>query len=82
MQGTSKRQRPAGGTPEGGQAKRPKQSGQPSYARVAREGLRLAIVCEDYSKTQLTKENFVDIQRVIGQLVDELPEEGLTPQAG
>jgi hypothetical protein len=80
MQGTSKRQRSAGGTPEGGQAKRPKQSGQPSYARVAREELLVAIVCEDYPKTPLTKENFMDIQRMIGRLVDELPEEGLTPR--
>jgi hypothetical protein len=79
MQGTSKRQRPSRVTPERGQAKRPKQTGQLSYARVAREGLRMAIVCEDYPKTQITKENFVDIQRVIGRLVDELPEEGLTP---
>jgi hypothetical protein len=73
MQRTSKRQRPAGGTPEGGQAKRLKQSGQTSYARVARERLQVAIVYEDYPKTQLTKENFVDIHRVIGRLVDELP---------
>jgi hypothetical protein len=78
MQGTSKRQRPSGGTPEGGQAKRPKQTGQLDYARVAREGLRMAIVCEDYPKTQITKENFVDILHVIDRLVDELPEEGLT----
>jgi hypothetical protein len=40
----------------------------------------VAIICEDYPKTQLTRENFVDIQRVIGRLVDELPEEGLTPR--
>jgi hypothetical protein len=73
MQGTGKRQQPAGGTLEGGQAKKPKQTGQLSYARVAREGLRMAIVCEDYTKTQLTKENFVDIQREIGRLVDGLP---------
>jgi hypothetical protein len=40
----------------------------------------MAIVCEDYPKTQITKENFVDIQRVIARLVDELPEEGLKPR--
>jgi hypothetical protein len=40
----------------------------------------MAIICEDYPKTQITKENFVDIQRVIGRPVDELPEEGLTPR--
>jgi hypothetical protein len=80
MQGTSKRQRSAGGTPEDGQTKRPKQSGQHSYARFAREGLRVAIVCEDYPKAQVTRENFMDIQRVFGRLVDELPEEGFTPR--
>jgi hypothetical protein len=37
-QGPSKRQRSMGSTPEGGQAKRPKGSGQLSYARVARKG--------------------------------------------
>jgi hypothetical protein len=40
----------------------------------------MTIVCEDYPKTQITKENFVNIQRVIGRLADELPEEGLTPR--
>jgi hypothetical protein len=40
----------------------------------------MAIVCEDYPKTQSTKENFVDIQRVIGRPMDELPEEGLNPR--
>jgi hypothetical protein len=33
---------------------------------------------EDYPGAQISKENFVDIQRAIGRLVDELPEEGLT----
>ena len=80
MPGPSKRLRSVGGTPAGGQAKRPKQGGQPSYARVAREGLQVAIVCEDYPKTQVTKENFVDIQHAIGRLVDELPDEGFTPE--
>jgi hypothetical protein len=79
MPGPSKRLRSAGGTPEGTQAKRTKQIGQTSYARVAREGLRVAIFCEDYPKTQITRENFVDIQRAIGRLVDKLPEEGFTP---
>ena len=40
----------------------------------------MAVVCEDYPKTQVTRENFVDIQHVIGWLVDELPEEGFTPR--
>jgi hypothetical protein len=46
-QGQTKRQRSARGTPGEGQAKRPKQSGQLTYARAAREGLRVAIVCKD-----------------------------------
>ena len=80
LPGPSKRQRSAGGTPEGGHAKRPKQGGQLSYARVAREGIHVAVVCENYPDSQLTKENFADIQRAIGRLVDELPEEGFTPR--
>ena len=32
----------------GGQAKRPKQVGQLSYAAVAREGIWVAVVCENY----------------------------------
>jgi len=77
--GTSKWQRLAGGTPDGGQAKRPKQGGQLSYARVAREGLHVAVVCEDYPESQISKENFTDIQRTIGRLVDELKRRGSHP---
>ena len=55
----------------GGYAKRPKEGGQLSYARVAREGLRVAVVCEDYPESQISKLNFTDIQRAIGRLVDE-----------
>ena len=80
MPGPSKRQRLAGGTPEDGRAKRPKQTGQPGYTRVSREGHRIAVVCDDYPKTQVSREHFVDIQRSIGRLVDELPEEGFTPR--
>jgi hypothetical protein len=40
----------------------------------------VAVVCENYPDSQLTKENFADIQRAIGRLVDELPEEGFTPR--
>jgi hypothetical protein len=80
LPGQSKQQQSAGGTPEGRQAKRPKQLGQLGYARVAREGLRVAVVGEDYPKSQISWENFLDIQRAIGRLVDELPEEGLTPR--
>jgi len=79
-QGLSKRQRSAGGTPEDGRAKRPKQIGQPSYARVSREGHLVAVVCEDYPKSQVSREHFVDIQRAIGRLVDELLEEGFNPR--
>ena len=77
-QGLSKRQRSAGGTPEAGQAKRPKQIGQPSYARVSREGHRVAVVNEGYPRSQVSREHFVDVQRAIGRLVDEHPEEGFT----
>ena len=79
-QGPSKRQRSARGTPEGRQAKRPKQAGQLSYARAAREGLRVAVVSENYPESQLSEENFVDIQRAVGRLVDELPGEGFIPR--
>jgi hypothetical protein len=79
LQGPGKRQRLAGGTPEGGQAKRPKQGAQTSYARAAREGIRVAVICENYPGAQISQENFLDIQRAIGRLVDELPEEGSSP---
>jgi hypothetical protein len=64
----------------GGQAKRPKQSGQLSYARAAQEGVQVAVVCEDYPREQISRNNFVNIQRAIGRLVDGLPEEGFTPR--
>ena len=40
----------------------------------------MAVVCEDYLESQISKENFTAIQWAIGRLVDELPEEGLTPR--
>jgi hypothetical protein len=40
----------------------------------------MATVCKDYPGTQISKENFVDVQQAIGQLVDGLPEEGFTPR--
>ena len=49
LQGPSKRQRLAGGTPEGGQAKRPKQSGQLGYARAAQEGSWVTVVSPEKS---------------------------------
>jgi hypothetical protein len=79
-QGPSKQQRSAGGTPEDGRAKRPKQIGQPSYARASREGHWVAIVGDDSPRSSISRENFLDIQRAIDRLVDEFPEEGLTPR--
>ena len=35
---------------------------------------------EDYPRSQVSREHFVDIQRAIGRLVDELPDEGFTPR--
>jgi hypothetical protein len=67
----------AGNIPEGGQTKRPKQAGQLSYARAAQEGFRVAVVCENYPNFQ---GDFVNIQRAICRLVDELPEEWFTPR--
>jgi hypothetical protein len=40
----------------------------------------LAVVCEDYLESQISKENFTAIQRAISRLVDVLPEKGLTPR--
>jgi len=40
----------------------------------------VAVVCEDYPGSQISKGNFVDIQRTVGRLVDELPEVGFTPR--
>ena len=37
-------------------------------------------MCDDYPKTQVSREHFVEIQRAIGRLVDELPEGGFTPR--
>jgi hypothetical protein len=61
-----------------GQAKKPKQFGQTSYAKVAREGLRLDIVTVDYPGEPISRDGFTEIQKEIGRLVDELPEEGFT----
>jgi hypothetical protein len=77
--GPGKRQRSSGSTPVGQQVKRPKQTGQPGYARVAGEGTRVAIVCEGYPGAQVSKDNFVAIQKAVGRLVDEVPEDGFTP---
>jgi hypothetical protein len=68
------------GTFGGGQAKKPKQGGKLSYARASWEGVRVAVVCENYLDSQISKQNFVDIQRAIGRIVDELSEEGCIPR--
>ena len=56
-------------------ALRPKQVGQLSYTRIAQEGIWMAIVGEGYPGIHISRQNIVDIQRAICQLVDELPEE-------
>ena len=38
----------------------------------------MAIICDGYLTVQVSKENFVSIQRAIGGLVDGLLEEGFT----
>jgi hypothetical protein len=40
----------------------------------------MAVVSENYPESQLSKENFVDILRAVGRLVDELSEEGFIPR--
>ena len=66
-------------TPEGGRL-RPKEVGQLSYARVAREGLQVVVVCDKYPESQTSKKKTLDVQQAIGWLVDELPEKWFTPR--
>jgi hypothetical protein len=40
----------------------------------------MAIICDGYPKVQVSNDNFINIQRAIGGLVDGLPEEGFTPR--
>jgi hypothetical protein len=80
LRGPSKRQQSAGDTPEDGQSKESKTIGQPSYTRVSNEGHRVAVICDDYPKSSVSRETFLDIQRAIGRFVDELPEDGFTPR--
>jgi len=40
----------------------------------------VAVVRENYTESEISKENFLDIQQAIGRLVDELPE--AHPQVG
>ena len=62
QRGLSKRQQSVRGTLEDGQARRPKQIGQPSYTRASREGHRVTVVCEDYPKSQVSREYFAGFQ--------------------
>jgi len=78
--GPSKCQRLSRSTPGGGQTKRPRTTGQLSYAIAAQEGIWMATVCEGYPEDQVSKGNFNNIQQAIGGLVDELPEVGFTPR--
>jgi len=61
--------------------KRPRQTGQLSSTRAVREGLQMVIICDTYPETQVYKEKFVSIQRVIGGLEEQLPEEGSPPSS-
>ena len=38
----------------------------------------MAFVCENFPERHISKENFMDIQRAIGRIVNELLEEGFT----
>jgi hypothetical protein len=38
------------------------------------------VVKEDYPGTQLSRDDFVNIHKAIGRLVDEIPEEGFNPR--
>jgi hypothetical protein len=67
-QGPGKCQRLSRGTPQSKQVNRLRQTGQPSYVRAAQEGLQVVINCNGYPETQVSKEKFVSIQRVIGGL--------------
>ena len=40
----------------------------------------MAVVNYDYPRRQISRENFADIQREIGRLVDEIPEEVFIPR--
>jgi hypothetical protein len=40
----------------------------------------VAVVGDDYPSCSISRKNFLDIQRAIGRLVDELPEQGQTPR--
>jgi hypothetical protein len=40
----------------------------------------VAVVSEEYPRKQISRDDFANIQRAIGRLVDKLPEEGFTPK--
>jgi len=79
---TAKRIPPESGgqLPENGRAKSPKETGQSSYAIASREGHRVVFVYIDHPKSKVSREHFADIQPAIGRLVDEHPEERITPR--
>ena len=84
VEGSQRTQASDSGRPEAlpkGQAKRPKQVGQLSYARVAREGLRVAVVCENYPESQISKENFTKFRGRSADLWKSSLKRG-SPQAG
>jgi hypothetical protein len=77
-QGPSTCQRSSGGTPGGGQAGKEAQdywATKPCHS-LSGGGVQAAIVCEVYLEVQVSKENFVNIQRAVGGL----PLEGFTPR--
>jgi hypothetical protein len=74
LQSKRKHLRSSGTMPESGQAKRSRSSGQPSYARAAQGGLKMAIICDGYPKVEVSKDDFVKIQWATGGLLDGLPE--------
>jgi hypothetical protein len=39
----------------------------------------MVIMTKDYPETQTPKQNFVDVERAIGWLVNGLPDKGFTP---
>lgn len=72
MQSPAKPQISCGNRPEGGQVKKLKKIRQICFANVIHEGLKMAI---------FALENFTNIRRETGRLVDELPEKRFIPNS-
>jgi hypothetical protein len=51
------------------------------YNKVVRDGFRVSVVIENYPEKQISKENFVDIQRAVGDMLMSSLRRG-SPQAG